>query len=263
MTAAEAFGWTDRLSGDTKKMTTLVVGASGATGRLLVEQLLKRGQNVKVIIRSPDKLPDVLASQDNLTVIHASILNLSDAEMARYVNGCDAVASCLGHNLTFRGMFGQPRRLVTDATRRLCRAIKANTSEGPTKFVLMNTAGNSNRDLHEPISFGQKCVIGLLRLLLPPHVDNEQAADYLRTGIGQEYDAHSSPTRSAIFNPGSTSRINVGHFMAHLITDANTWERWKGRMPVVYNKSKGVVRGTAVNLRAIGERCAFATSCAR
>ncbi|HIE99964.1 MAG TPA: NAD(P)-dependent oxidoreductase [Fuerstia sp.] len=266
-------------------MTTLVVGASGATGRLLVEQLLKRGQNVKVIIRSPDKLPDVLASQDNLTVIHASILNLSDAEMARYVNGCDAVASCLGHNLTFRGMFGQPRRLVTDATRRLCRAIKANTSEGPTKFVLMNTAGNSNRDLHEPISFGQKCVIGLLRLLLPPHVDNEQAADYLRTGIGQdddaiewavvrpdslidetrvtEYDAHSSPTRSAIFNPGSTSRINVGHFMAHLITDANTWERWKGRMPVVYNKSKGVVRGTAVNLRAIGERCAFATSCAR
>ncbi|GEM_PF-6300437 len=46
MTAAEAFGWTDRLSGDTKKMTTLVVGASGATGRLLVEQLLKRGQNV-------------------------------------------------------------------------------------------------------------------------------------------------------------------------------------------------------------------------
>ncbi len=33
-------------------MTTLVVGASGATGRLLIEQLLNRSQNVKVIVRS-------------------------------------------------------------------------------------------------------------------------------------------------------------------------------------------------------------------
>ena len=49
----------------------------------------------------------------------------------------------------------------------------------------MNTTGNRNRDLNEPISFAQKCVIGLLRLLLPPHVDNEKAADYLRTQIGQ------------------------------------------------------------------------------
>jgi hypothetical protein len=28
-------------------------------------------------------------------------------------------------------------------------------------------------------------VVGLLCLLLPPHADNEQAADYLRTQIGQ------------------------------------------------------------------------------
>ena len=100
-------------------MTTLVVGASGATGRLLVEQLLNRGQDVKVIVRLPDNLPEVLKYHDNLSVIHASVLELSDAEMTQYVNGCDAVASCLGHNLTFKGIFGHPRRLVTDATRRL------------------------------------------------------------------------------------------------------------------------------------------------
>jgi len=39
-------------------MTTLVLGASGATGRQLVEQLLNRGQKVKVIVRSPEKLPE-------------------------------------------------------------------------------------------------------------------------------------------------------------------------------------------------------------
>lgn len=238
---------------------TLVVGASGATGRLLVEQLLNRGQNVKVIVRLPDKLPEAVKDHENLSVIHASVLELSDAEMVQHVNGCNAVASCLGHNISLKGIYGPPRRLVTDATRRLCSAIKANKPEAPVKFVLMNTTGNSNRDLHEQISFGQKCVIGLLRLLLPPQVDNEQAADYLRTKVGQSdraiewaavrpdnlidenevtgYEVYSSPIRSAVFDPGSTSRINVGHFMADLITDDNTWNKWKGQMPVIYNKA--------------------------
>ncbi len=242
-----------------KEMTTLVIGASGATGRLLVEQLLHRGQNVRVIVRSPDKLPEALKNHESLSVIIASVQALSDAEMTRYVNGCDAVASCLGHNLSLKGIYGPPRRLVTDATRRLCTAIKSSKSEKPTKFVLMNTAGNSNRDLHERISFGQKCVIGLLRPLLPPHVDNEQAADYLRTEIGQhdgmiewaavrpdnlinadevtEYEVFPSPTRSAIFDAGLTSRINVAHFMARLITEGEAWSKWRGKMPVIYNKT--------------------------
>lgn len=241
-------------------MTTLVVGASGATGRQLVKQLLDRGQHVRIVVRSTENLSKSVMSHENLSVIHASVLDLSDTEMAQHVHGCDALASCLGHNLSFKGMFGAPRRLVTDATRRLCSAVKANQPKQPVKFVLMNTTGNSNRDLNEPISFGQKCVIGLLRLLLPPHVDNENAADYLRTEIGQndreiewavvrpdslvdeteitEYAVHPSPTRSAIFDAGLTSRINVACFMADLIGDDDTWNEWKGKMPVIYNQGQ-------------------------
>jgi hypothetical protein len=225
---------------------------------LLVEQLLNRGQNVKVIVRSSHKLPDSVKNHDKLSLIQASLLDLSDAKMGQQVKGCQAVASCLGHNMSLKGIYGHPRRLVTDATRRLCQAIKANKPEEPVKFVLMNTAGNSNRDLPERISLGEKCVIGLLRLLLPPHVDNEKAADYLRTQIGQEdktigwavvrpdslldenevtdYEVHPSPTRSALFNPGVTSRINVAHFMAELITNDDVWRQWQGQMPVIYNK---------------------------
>lgn len=240
------------------KSTTLVVGASGATGQNLVEQLLKGGHYVRVIVRSPEKLPASWESHKHLQIITASVLELSDADMRKYVDGCQAVASCLGHNLTWKGIYGQPRLLVTDVCRRLCNAIRANNPKQPIKYVLMNTTGNRNRDLAEPISFGQKCVIGLLRLLLPPHVDNEKAADYLRTKIGQNsdliewvavrpdglineedvtaYEIHPSPTRSAIFNAGKTSRINVGHFIAHLINDRALWNTWKGQMPVIYNK---------------------------
>ena len=240
-------------------MATLVVGATGATGQLLVAQLLNRGQKVRVIVRKKSSLPDNIANHENIFIIEASVLDITDAEMVQHVRGCDAVASCLSHNLTFKGMFGQPRRLVTDVTRRLCDAIKANKPNKAVKFVLMNTTGNRNRDLSESTSFGQKCVIALLRLLLPPHVDNEKAADYLRTVIGQsdssiewvavrpdglidesevtEYVIHASPTRDVIFDSGTTSRINVGHFMAELITDQTIWSKWKGKMPVIYNKS--------------------------
>lgn len=238
-------------------MTTLIVGATGATGRLLVEQLLNKGQYVKAVVRSPEKLPGRLKDQEDLELIQASVLDLSVQQMVEHVKGCDAVASCLGHILSWKGVYGHPRRLVTDATRRLCQAVEANKPQKPVKFVLMNTVGNSNRDLREPISFAQKLVIGLLRLLLPPHVDNEQAADYLRTGIGQnhpsvewvavrpdnlidenqvtKYHLHPSPTRSAIFDAGKSSRINVANFMAELITDDSLWNQWRGQMPVIYN----------------------------
>jgi len=240
-------------------MKILIVGASGATGKLLVEQLLNQGHHVKAIVRSPEKLPENLKNSDHLTVISASVLDLSDEEMTQHVIGYDAVASCLGHNINFKGIYGQPRRLVTDAAKRLCQAIKSNNPKKPVKYVLMNTTGNRNRDLDEPISFAQKSVIGLLRLLLPPHVDNEQAADFLRTSIGQndkaiewvavrpdgliddvkvtDYEIHPSPTRSAIFDAGKVSRINVAHFMADLITDNKLWEKWKGQMPVIYSQS--------------------------
>ncbi|MCB2218578.1 NAD(P)-dependent oxidoreductase [Desulfofustis glycolicus] len=239
-------------------MTVLVVGASGATGRLLVAELLRRGESVTAVVRSPGSLPDSLINQESLSVVQAPILEIDPDELAEYVSGCRAIVSCLGHNLTFKGMYGSPRMLVTDATRRLCEAIRTCRPRDHVKFVLMNTAGNSNRDLDEPLSLGQRFAIGLIRLLVPPHRDNEQAAEYLRTSgsvngefiewavvrpdtlvdedRATDYEVHPSPTRSALFNAGKTSRVNVAHFMAELITRDDTWRTWKERMPVIYNK---------------------------
>lgn len=239
-------------------MTVLVVGATGATGRLLTKQLLDRGCSVRAIVRSAERLPDEIRTNNRLDVVEAGLLTMPDDELNTIMAGCEAIASCLGHNLTFKGMYGKPRRFVTDAARRLCKAAMTVNSKSPTKYVLMNTTGNRNRDLDEPISTGQKIVVGLLRVLLPPHADNEEAADYLRTTFGganqdvewcavrpdslvdessvSEYTTHPSPTRSAIFDAGQTSRINVAHFIADLITRDEIWNKWKGQMPVLYNK---------------------------
>jgi putative NADH-flavin reductase len=240
-------------------MTTLVVGASGATGRLLVEQLLIQGEKVKIIVRSLEYLPDLLKQNDQLMITQACLLEMTDAELLEQVQGCRAVVSCLGHNLSFKGMFGHPRWLVTDAVQRLCHAIEKTTADVPVKYILMNTTGNQNLQSGEEVSLAQSFVIGLIRHLLPPHADNEGAARYLQSNFGAhqqriewtavrpdrlidensatEYDAYASPIRSAIFDAGKTSRINVAHFMSQLIINDAAWDKWKRQMPVIYNAS--------------------------
>lgn len=239
-------------------MKTLVAGASGATGRLLVEQLLNRGFEVKAFLREGSKLPDHLNNHENLTIIRGTVLDMSDTELADTVQDCGAVASCLGHNISFKGLFLPPRRLVRDSIQKLYQAVRKLDHDSMIKFVLMNTVAVQNIDLKEPMPVKNQIVLGILHLLLPPHNDNEAAANFLRTQLGQldprvewvsvrpsglidetevsEYDAHPSPQSDPIFNDGQISRINVAHFMADLIHDDDLWAKWKGQMPVIYNR---------------------------
>lgn len=241
-------------------MSIFVAGATGATGRLLASELLKRGHAVTAVVRSARRIPAEIRSHQNLTLIETNILEIDESRLAGMLEGCSAIASCLGHNLSWKGIFGPPYRLVTDATRLLCSVARSLQPTAPIRFVLMNTTGNRNRDLQEKRSMGESLLVGILRALVPPQPDNEQAAEYLRSEIGQNdpciqwaavrpdslidagetspYEIHPSPTRSPIFNAGKTSRINVAHFMAELLTCNDTWQQWQGQMPVIYNKEE-------------------------
>jgi nucleoside-diphosphate-sugar epimerase len=238
-------------------MKVLVLGATGATGKHLVKILSESGHEVKAVVRSVSKiLPDLIGA-DSVTFIEANVSELSVTEAADMAKDCDVVASCLGHNLSFKGIYGQPRKLVTDAVKLFSEAGKQNRPERPVKFILMSTVAILNHDLNEKRSPGEKIVFGLLRGILPPQIDNEQAAEYLRTQIGQadsniewcavrpegltndenvsEYKLSETHVSSPVFDSGKTSRINVGHFMASLAENETLWNEWKGRMPVVYN----------------------------
>ena len=236
-------------------MTTLVIGATGMTGRRLVEQLLGKNHKVRVIARSPHKLSPEVLKNPNTTVIEAAVLDLTDEEIAEQVKNCDAVVSCLGHVMDFNGMFGDPKKLCTDATRRLCNAIEKNNAPEPTKFILMNTVGVQNPDLEEKRTWYERGLLFLLRYSLPPHRDNETAAEYLYQNVGKDnkriewcsvrpdslidaevspYDIKESPT-TGIFTGRPTTRSNVAYFMTELIENAELWSKWKFRMPVIMN----------------------------
>ncbi len=237
-------------------MNILVTGATGATGKLLVNQLLEKGHEVKAFARNNTKFSTEIINHKKFNVIGTSVLDMSKEELENHTKGCDAIVSTLGHNLSFKGMFGNPRQLVTDSIKKLCK-VRENTKNKPVKIILMNSVGCKNEDLKEKVSFFENCVFFVLRYLIPPHSDNENAANYLRTLIGQNhsniewvavrpdslineeeispYTTHSSPIHT-LFKPGKTSRINVAHFISELISNEKIWVEWKGKMPVIYNK---------------------------
>jgi len=100
-------------------------------------------------------------------------------------------------------------------------------------------------------------VLGIVRSLIPPHSDNEGAAEYLSKEIGDKeakiewvvvrpdnlidakvskYKVISKP-QGELFGgeAGVTTRSNVAHFMVDLVMNDETWNNWKFQMPVQLN----------------------------
>ena len=237
----------------------LVLGANGATGLLVVQMLLQKGVDVVAIVRNGELLLNLECALSTLQIVETEISEISEDDLAYYLAECRVVLSCLGHNMTFKGMFGHPRRSVADAIRKVVATIESKYDRQKYKIILMSTSGNSNDDIPEKPPLSQQFVVFLLRIFLPPHVDNEEAADFLRTHVGQNnnniewvavrpdslinedqvsrYDTYESPISNVIFNAGKTSRINVADFMSNLAVTPELWNEWNGKMPVIYNRT--------------------------
>lgn len=259
-------------------LTTLVVGATGATGKHVVLQLLRKKQNVRAIARSKERLlssldeivpestrdPNVVS---RLSVTEASILDLSQDELEKIVSGVDAVVSCLGHNMTFKGMFFPPRRLVTDSVKRLRQAIVANNEASPeksTKFILMGSDGVANpAGGDDKRTRSERATLTLLRYLLPPHKDNEMAASYVSSlqgsvpeiewtvvrptdlidGSAKRYELFDKPQKKLFdgAKEGIATRATVASFMVDMIMDDQLFNTWKYKMPVMHDETGEVV----------------------
>ena len=238
--------------------TVLLVGGTGRTGRRVLAQLLERGVSVRAIVRSASRLPEGIADHPRLTVVEADLLSLGGEDLVARVRGCDAVISCLGHVISVKGVFGPPHDLVTRATARLCQAIRDSQPDAPVKYILMSSVSVNHPGAPEARRGTlERVLLWVLRGLVPPARDNQRAADFLHGEIGARnplvqwvavrpdtlleggvsaYSLHENLV-SSLFKPDSTNMANVAHFMCDLVTDAETWDRWAGRLPVIVNGS--------------------------
>ena len=236
-------------------MKALVLGASGATGKLVVQQLVKKNIKVRAVVRESAIIPGQISNDKSVEIIKGNINDFEIAKIKELVKDCDSVICCLGHNISLKGILGPPHKLVSNTVEKILEALQSGNQN--SKFVLMSTTAYTNSKIEEVNTPGEKIIFSLLKILLPPHKDNMLAANHLvnrlssQTNIAwvavrpdslfdedevTEYEIHSKKIRSPIFNPGKTSRINVSHFMVELITNDKLWQEWKHRTPVIYNK---------------------------
>jgi putative NADH-flavin reductase len=106
----------------------LIVGATGGTGRQLVEQALERGHVVTALARDPSALR---IEHPRLTIVRGDVLDYRSVEAA--VHGQDAVLSALGHKRFF-----YPTRILSEGTRNLLRAME---THGVQRFVCETALG--------------------------------------------------------------------------------------------------------------------------
>jgi nucleoside-diphosphate-sugar epimerase len=237
-------------------MKVLILGASGATGKHVVTEFMRRKINTRIVIRHNAKIPDEIRTSRLVEIIHGNIYEFTDQELQEIITGCKEIVFCLGHNITLKGIFGKPHRLVCVSLQNICRNIEKNI-DGDRKIVLMSTVAYHNKEAGERRSFFEKLILSILYLLLPPHKDNMLAANYLLHDIGcnnskirwtavrpdslidntemSQYEIAERIKRSPLFDPGKTSRINVGYFIVELLTDNELWKKWQYKMPVIYN----------------------------
>jgi hypothetical protein len=117
--------------------------------------------------------------------VEGNINELDQSEMNQLMADCNVVISCLGHNISFKGMFGKPRYLVFDAIKKISETVK-NTANKKVKIILMNTTGYTNSLSGEKNSIIESIILSLLKFLLPPHRDNVRAANFLINEIGKQ-----------------------------------------------------------------------------
>merc|ERR1711869_20211 len=130
-------------------MKVVLLGATGATGRLLARQLVAKKHHVTAIVRNTETEALSGLSADHLKQVRGTVLGMCDESLEQLVQGCDAVLICLGHTISFSGIFGKPRLLVTDTLKKIVKAVDAaNKSENKiVKLVLMNSVGVRNKGL--------------------------------------------------------------------------------------------------------------------
>jgi len=109
-------------------MKMLILGATGPTGRHLVNSALKYGDLVTALVRSPAALGDL---SDRITVLAGDATSQGDVSVA--ICGQDAVLSTLG-----TGGSPFPKELFTRAS---AAVIDAANQQGVTRLVWMSSFG--------------------------------------------------------------------------------------------------------------------------
>ncbi|OWA33555.1 quinone-binding protein [Saccharibacillus sp. O16] len=161
-------------------MKITVIGATGATGRKVMERALELGHEVIAIARRPE----AISSAERLTVRQGDVFDESSIAAAIAAD-TDAVISCIGpagHSSRSRtGARGILSTLAanfspgTVMSEGMANILKACQGAGVTRLVMQSGIGLSDGS---ELSAGNRCAIGMNRLVFSQAIKDKAAAEY-------------------------------------------------------------------------------------
>lgn len=198
-------------------MNVLVFGASGRTGRELVQQALAQGHIVTAFVRDPAKLA---IEHANLRVVRGDVIDYASVERA--VAGQDAVLSALGASTPLRrdpalvdGVRNIVRAMSHAGVRRLIYMSFLGVRDGRHQLGFLGRYVLTPLVLHNPTT-DHEAKEGLIKqsrldwtIVRPPKLTNGPRTRAYRSGEGIEA-ASVLPT---------ISRADVADFMLSQLTD--------------------------------------------
>jgi putative NADH-flavin reductase len=207
-------------------MKVVIFGASGRTGRALVQEALERGHEVRAFARTPSKIE---VEHDRLEVVQGDVQDAGAVDRA--VAGVDAVLSVLGPT------DNRPDRQVTKGTRAILDAMER---RGVRRLVM--TGGAGVRDPEDRPGLVDRLVKVLLLLAARNVYEDMRGAveavracdlDWTVVRLPRLTDAPATGSVRADHLGGDVG-IQIGRAdVATFILDELATDRWVRRAPVI------------------------------
>lgn len=197
-------------------MNIAIFGATGKSGRHLVEQALAAGHAVTAHARDPSR---IATQHERLKVVRGDVQTGAGVEDA--IKGSDAVLSALGHTR------GSAKDVHAVGTSHILRAMQ---SHGVRRLVSLTGAGV--RDERDPPYWGAALPRLLLNLIAPGVLPDAEAHARLIRASDRDFVIVRAPrltdgARTGVYRVGylklglgaSISRADVADFMLKQLTD--------------------------------------------
>ena len=203
----------------TGPLKVLVLGATGGTGRLIVEQALARGYEVSALVRSPEKAKSLKGAK-------LIIGDVRDEKALREaLKGQDAVVSALGTPAS-------PFREVTLLSKVTRSLVSAMTAEHVSRLVCITGIGAGDSSGHGGFLFDNVIFPLLLRKVYADKnrqeaIVRDSGLDWVVVRPSVLNDKSGRDTVRALtdlsgFHGGTISRADVANFVLDQVR-ADTW----------------------------------------
>ncbi|KAJ5758049.1 TrkA-N domain dehydrogenase [Penicillium nucicola] len=219
-------------------MRFLIIGGSGRTGKLVINELLERSHEVTALVRSPTALEE----RSGLDIVQGTPLNIWDVNRAFNTNIPDVVIVTLSALRETDSPFAKPispPRMMADSNANIVKAMK---EFGVHKIVVLQSFGTGSSWANMP------CAMRLLMSksnMIYSYDDHNAAEKEIRdSGVTFVFVRPSRLVESDITQikewptdgkgvglMGSASRISVARFLVDAALDT----KWDSTAPVITN----------------------------